>query len=80
MAIQPTLDTESIIELERRGLNRVSELSLSERGNLLIAACRAAVEIEDSRLRMGLEPLRPAPWPESTWNFLAEATRRVREG
>ncbi|MEX2309981.1 MAG: hypothetical protein WD738_20580 [Pirellulales bacterium] len=65
--------------MERRDIERLRKLSLQERGKLLMAACRAAAEIEASRLRMGLPPTRPAPWPESTRKFLAEAARRVRE-
>lgn len=80
MANHPTLNTELMIGLEQRDLNRLRAIPLDERGYLIIAACRAAVEIEESRMRMGLDPARPAPWPESTWNFLAEAARRVREG
>jgi hypothetical protein len=59
---------------------RFRTLSLQERGELLAAACRAAARLEGSRLRMGLPPSRPAPWPASTWDFLAESARRVREG
>ena len=73
------LDTETISALERRDIEHLRKLSLDERGELLMAACRAAAEIEASRLRMGMPPTRRAPWPESTRKFLAEAARRVRE-
>lgn len=79
MARERVLNTEAISAMERRDIERLRKLSLQERGKLLMAACRAAAEIEASRLRMGLPPTRPAPWPESTRKFLAEAARRVRE-
>lgn len=44
--------------------------SLEDRGKLLEAACRAAMEIERGRLASGLPPSQPAPWPESTWELL----------
>ena len=74
-----TLDTTRIAELERGDSNRIMQLSLHERSKLLSAVCRDAAEIEASRIKMGMPPSQPAPWPESTWRFLAEAARRVRE-
>ena len=79
MTHQTVLKTDAIDALERRDIERLRKLSLQERGELLMAACRAAAEIESSRLRMGLPPTRPVPWPESTRKFLAEAARRARE-
>ena len=43
---------------------------LEQRGELIIAACRAAARIEQGRLASGLPPSSPAPWPESTWRLL----------
>jgi hypothetical protein len=77
MAQQKVLNTNLISALERRDIERLRKLSLKERGELLMAACRAAAEIEASRHRMGLPPTQPAPWPDSTWKFFAEAARRV---
>jgi hypothetical protein len=79
MSDQRVLNTEAINALERQSIERLRKLSYQERGELLMAACRAATKIEASRLRMGLPPTKPAPWPESTREFLAEAARRVRE-
>lgn len=45
-------------------------LSLDERGQMIIAACRAAVQIEQGRVASGLPPSQPAPWPDSTWELL----------
>jgi hypothetical protein len=77
MSHQQSLDALAIIELERRELKRVQQLSFEERGKLLAAACRDAAAIEASRLKMGLPASKPEPWPESTWRFLAEAMRRI---
>jgi hypothetical protein len=79
MAHQQVFDTTIIAKLELQDLDRLRSLSLSERGALLAAVCRDAAQIEASRLKMGLPPSQPVPWPESTWKFLSEATRRVRE-
>ena len=53
---------------------RLRSLTLEQRGEMLIAACELASEIEAARLRAGLPPSQPAPWPESTWEFLRKAT------
>ncbi len=74
-----TIDTEAISVLEQSDVDRFRKLSLSQRGDLLALACRAAAKIEASRIQMGLPPTQPEPWPESTWKFLAECARRVRE-
>ena len=78
MTPQQTLNTDAINAIEQAN-ERLRHLSPEERGERLIAVCRAAAEIEASRLRMGMPPTQRAPWPESTWRFLAEAARRVRE-
>jgi hypothetical protein len=80
MSDQRQLDTERIIELKRRAAVSFNDLSMEERGELLAIACRDAAAIEASKIAMGMPPSQPAPWPESTRQFLAEAARRVREG
>ena len=45
-------------------------LSLDERGELIVSACRAAAGVEGGRTASGLRPSQPVPWPESTWAFL----------
>jgi hypothetical protein len=52
---------------------------MKERAALIEVACDGAVEIEMSRRRMGLAEPTPAPWPASTWNYLAEWSRSARE-
>jgi hypothetical protein len=79
MSNQSVLNTKAIEALDERNVKRIRMLTLQERVELLIAACRAAAEIEASKLRMGLPATKPAAWPDSTRKFLAEAARRVRE-
>jgi hypothetical protein len=57
---------------------RLRTLSEHERSQMLEAACTAAAEIERSRRAAGLPPSQPAPWPESTWQFLKKHAARVR--
>jgi hypothetical protein len=80
MTSPSTINTLAISELERRDDRQLLALSLEERGKLLAAVCRDAEAIEASRGQAGLPPSRPAPWPKSTWDFLAEAARRVPQG
>jgi hypothetical protein len=47
-------------------LARLRSLTMQERGDMLIAACQAAVEFLEGRARSGLPPPTPAPWPRST--------------
>jgi hypothetical protein len=74
-----TLNTDAIARAEQSDVNVLRDSSLRERGEWLIAASRAAAALEASRLAMGLPPARPAPWSDSTWQFLAAAAERVRE-
>jgi hypothetical protein len=73
-------DAEKIAIFEQSDLEGFRKLTLAERGQLLSAACRDAAQIEASKVAMGLPPSQPAPWPASTWQFLAEAACRVRGG
>ena len=52
------------------------QLSLRERGLLVMAACRSAAAIYRSRLAAGLPADQPDPWPESTWEFLKTQARK----
>ncbi len=55
---------------EEEDLARLRSLSMEERGQLIKAACEASAEIERSRRAAGFPPIKPDPWPESTWEFL----------
>lgn len=78
MQSKPVFNVAAISAAEAGDPTRIALMSMSERGELLIAACRAAAALEDSRLKMGFAPAMPAPWPDSTWKFLADKARHVR--
>jgi hypothetical protein len=59
-------------------IEALRSLTMKERGDLLIAACRAAAKIVASRKRHGLPAPQPAPWPESTVEFFRSAAADVR--
>ena len=52
-------------------IERLRGLSDRERGEMILAVCRAAAEIHAGRLKSGLPPATPAPWPPSTWELLS---------
>jgi hypothetical protein len=79
MSSLPNHDFIAIVDRERRDLDSVHKATFAERGEMLTAVCRDAAAIEASRLQMGFPSSQPAPWPDSTWKFLAEAARRVRQ-
>lgn len=41
-------------------------LTLQQRAKILEAVCAAAVDIHQARLKMGMLPAEPDPWPDST--------------
>ena len=53
--------------------------SMEERSRRLALACRAGAAIARDRRRAGLPEPKPEPWPESTWQFLAEHARLARQ-
>jgi hypothetical protein len=79
-ATKQIFDTDAIAALEAGDVEKLRHLTLKERSELIIAACEAAATIENSRLKMGLPPTQPAPWPQSTWDFLARCAYRARTG
>ena len=66
------------VEADRLELERLRSLSMKERGEMLIAACRAAMELYQSRLAAGLPPEEPVAWPASTWEFLKKNAAKFR--
>ena len=66
-------------EYEKRHLERIRSLDLAQRGEMILSACRTASLIEQSRLASGLPPVQPAPWPESTWEWLRRYARDVQQ-
>jgi hypothetical protein len=63
---------------DRDEMLRLRTLSAGERGAMIEAACAAAAEIYRSRLAAGLADVDPAPWPDSTWEFLRKHAADVR--
>jgi hypothetical protein len=57
-------------EQKAQEIERLRGLSLKERGEMVVAACQAAAAIHAGRLKSGLPPATPAPWPASTLEFL----------
>lgn len=45
-------------------------LSLTEKGKMIQAACRTAAVILRSRIKSGQPAPSPAPWPQSTVDFM----------
>jgi hypothetical protein len=80
MAPRAVPNFDAVIAWEPSDVGRLRGLSLRERAELIEVACKGAAEIEFSRIQMGSPPSTPAPWPESTWNYLAEWTRRAQSG
>jgi hypothetical protein len=49
---------------------RLRNLTDRERGEEILAVCRAAAKIHAGRIASGLPPATPEPWPASTWEYL----------
>jgi hypothetical protein len=65
-------------EANEQEFRRLRDLSLEERGWMLHWACQAAAQIVASRRAAGLPDPLPAPWPDSTREFLQRHATRVR--
>ena len=59
-------------------LERLRGLSDRERGEMILAVCRAAAEIHAGRVKSGLPPATPTPWPASTWEILRKAAANAQ--
>jgi hypothetical protein len=55
---------------EEAEFERLRGLSDRERGEEILAVCRAAAAIHAGGLASGLPPVEPEPWPASTWEYL----------
>lgn len=71
-------DLDRIKQLEEH-VDGENNLPLKQRGELIIAACRAAAQIEQGRLASGLPRSKPAPWPKSTWQLLRDYAPNGRQ-
>jgi hypothetical protein len=63
---------------DREDLVHLRSLSMQERSTLLASACAAAAAIQRSRIAAGLGEAKPAPWPDSTWEFLRKHAADAR--
>jgi hypothetical protein len=70
--------TQAQQDANEREFQRLRELSLEERGQMLQAACRAVAQIAAHRRAAGLPDPLPAPWPASTLDFLKRHAAHVR--
>jgi hypothetical protein len=59
-------------------LQRIRDLTVEERAQMLKAVCSAAAKLHASRLQAGFPPAVPAPWPESTWEFMRRHAPNAR--
>jgi hypothetical protein len=65
---------------EEAEFDRLRRLSDRERGEEILAVCRAAAAIHAGRIASGLPPATPEPWPASTWDYLRKcAADDIRE-
>jgi len=60
-------------------MNWLRGLSMKERGQMIARLCREAAEEEWARIKAGLPPTEPEPWPESTWELLRRLSAQGRE-
>ena len=61
-------------------VERLRSLTDRERGDMIIAVCDAAAEIHEGRLKSGLAPASPSPWPASTWELLRRHAAEAKRG
>jgi hypothetical protein len=76
MSLQSSID--AMVAAERPDVEYLRSLSLAERGRLLEIVCQSAASMMQDRTKMGLPPVERDPWPQSTWDFLAQQASRVR--
>lgn len=55
---------------EAAEIERLRKLTDRERGEEILAVCRAAAAILEGRRKSGLPPPIRRPWPASTWEYL----------
>jgi hypothetical protein len=78
--MSPTIPESSLnaIKACEGDVTALRQATLAERAAMLDQACIAALELEQARIAAGMPPSQPAPWPASTWEFLAKAAADVR--
>lgn len=76
--MDPSLTPREIIERQvaaheaatRADYERVGEMTLQERANMIDIVCRVAASQVAWRRQMGYESAKMPRWPESTWDLL----------
>lgn len=66
------------VAADAENIERLRAMSLLERAQLIESACRAAALVLRERAAAGAPPIKPVPWPQSTWDFLRTHAARVR--
>jgi hypothetical protein len=64
--------------VEAEDVARLRAMSIAERARMIESACRAAAVALQERAAAGAPPVKPIPWPQSTWEFLRTHAARVR--
>jgi hypothetical protein len=54
-------------------------LTLEQRSAMLSEACKLADELERNRIAAGGPPSEPAPWPQSTIDFMRHHAQKFRQ-
>jgi hypothetical protein len=63
---------------EERDMEHLRVLSDQERGEMILAVCRAAAMIQVGRLKSGMPLATPDPWPASIWEVLRKQAAYAR--
>ncbi len=64
------LDSTEFVRQRQSDELALRALSLKEKGEMIAAACRTAAAILRSRVKSGQPTPSPAPWPQSTVDFM----------
>jgi hypothetical protein len=65
--------------LSQQDYELLRSLTMEERSQMLVAACRTAMELECQRVARGLPPTESELYPQSTWDFLRKQAKQCRE-
>jgi len=73
------LESTEFVRQRRADELALRTLSLTEKGKMVAAACRTAAAILRSRIKSGQPVPSPAPWPQSTIDFMRKHAPNGRE-
>lgn len=71
--------TPALLQQTREASKVIPTTETSERIDQLFLVCRDAAELEQLHLKSGKPLPSPAPWPESTWEFLRHEAGKHHE-